>query len=79
MQLPNVRKPNGGKLFQNGSKFADDFFSLSGKISALRKIGLKRPKTACFCPNGSKMVVNHCGRFSSLKSILTFSFFNSLM
>lgn len=44
-------------FFRNGSKFADDFFSLSGKISALRKNCPKRTKTACFCPNGSKMVV----------------------
>lgn len=53
----NARKSNGSKLLQKGSKFADDFFSLSGKISAPRKNCPKRSQTARFCPNGSKMVV----------------------
>ena len=50
-------KSNGSKNFQNGGKVADKFFVYFVKKFSFRKNCPNRPKTACFCPNGSKMVV----------------------
>ena len=38
-------------------KFADEFSVTFVKKFSFRKNCPNRPKTACFCPNGSKMVV----------------------
>ena len=50
-------KLNGSKNLLNGGKFADEFFISIVKKFSFRKNCPNRPKTACFCPNGSKMVV----------------------
>ena len=50
-------KLNGSKNLQNGGKFADEFSVTFVKKFSFRKNCPNRPKTACFCPNGSKMVV----------------------
>lgn len=50
-------KLNGSKNLQNGGKFADEIFGVFAEKYSFRKNCPNRPKTACFCPNGSKMVV----------------------
>ena len=50
-------KLNGSKNLQNAGKFADEFFVTFVKKFSFRKNCPNRPQTACFCPNGSKMVV----------------------
>jgi len=57
-------KLNGSKNLQNGGKFADGFFVSFVKKFSFRKNCPNRLKTACFCPNGSKMVVNQLRPFS---------------
>ena len=57
MQTQKTIKLNGSKNLQNGGKFADEFFVTFVKKFSFRKNCPNRPKTACFCPNGSKMVV----------------------
>ena len=48
---------NGSKNLQNGGKFADELFAVFAEKFSFPKNCPNRPKTACFCPNGSKMVV----------------------
>ncbi len=45
-------------------KFADEIFGVFAEKYSFRKNCPKRPETACFYPNGSKMVVNFLFKIS---------------